>query len=431
MLRLIITTFLIVIGSLLCLAYPFDGNDDFNFYFDAGNSVIDTASGRNVSVLREITKLLELSNLTDSIKITEIKIEGFTSPEGSKEFNDHLALLRSKETKKLLSSLGKLEGVNIEEKGCGIDWDLMKQSVSSNPIPFQKDILNIIDAKPVVVTYYDELTIDYRILQLYHLKNGEAWNWLKENCFPQMRHTKINFQFTPYRTQFAEYPLHEQNNPPHFEAESCETLELRVEDVRPSTSEDPLTDTEFPQPDSVKIEESLVSPTERMALKTNLLYDGALMPSLELQYRFNNHWSVNLEGEVAWWKNSSRHKYYQLATISPEVRYHFKSSQPWKGHYLGLFIGFSWYDLENGKRGYKGEAGMAGLSYSYLWNVTKRLSLEAGLGLGVLQTRYRDYLPIDNHYVYQHTKRLTYVGPLKLKFCLVWRFWDIDKTGKK
>ena len=172
---------------------------------------------------------------------------------------------------------------------------------------------------------------------------------------------------------------------------------------------------------------SVEEPLYRFALKTNLIYDIVLMPSLEAEYRINNRWSINLEGEVAWWKIDSKHKYYQLATISPEGRYWFKTKAPWHGHYLGLFGGFSWYDLENGGRGYKGEAEMVGVSYGYMFPVGRYLSFEAGIGMGYMHSKYEEYLPIDGHYVYQQTNRLNYFGPLKLKFSLVWRLWDVNR----
>ena len=97
---------------------------------------------------------------------------------------------------------------------------------------------------------------------------------------------------------------------------------------------------------------------QRLAVKTNLLYDAILMPSLEVEYRIADRWTVNLEGDMAWWNNDGKHKCYQVATISPEGRWWFgqKQGSPWHGHYLGVFGGFTWYDLENGKEGYQGEA---------------------------------------------------------------------------
>ena len=119
-----------------------------------------------------------------------------------------------------------------------------------------------------------------------------------------------------------------------------------------------------------------------------------------------------------------------MATISPEGPWWFgqKQGSAWHGHYLGVFGCFTCYDLEIGKNGYQGEAEMVGVSYGYMFPIGRRLSLEAGIGLGYMHSKYEEYLPIDGHYVYQQTNRMNYFGPLKLKFALVWRLWD---TGKK
>lgn len=155
-------------------------------------------------------------------------------------------------------------------------------------------------------------------------------------------------------------------------------------------------------------------------LKSNLVYDALLMPSLEVEYRISDRWSVALEGNMAWWHNDGRHRYYQLATIVPEARYWFGTQGRRRGHYVGLFGGGGWYDLENGGTGYKGEGGLLGLSYGYQFPVGRRLAFEAGIGLGFMTTRYEEYQPLDGHYVYRQTSRFNYFGPLKLKFALVW-----------
>lgn len=171
-------------------------------------------------------------------------------------------------------------------------------------------------------------------------------------------------------------------------------------------------------------------PFHRFALKTNLLYDAALMPNLELEWRMSRKMSLALEGNVAWWKNDPKHKYYNIAMVSPELRLHMLQRAPWHGMYVGVFVGGGIYDLENGKTGYRGEGGMAGLSIGYMWPISRNLSLEAGVGAGYLYSRYKEYIPYDGHYLYQRTKDLNYVGPLKLKFALVWRFKNINKPTK-
>ena len=138
---------------------------------------------------------------------------------------------------------------------------------------------------------------------------------------------------------------------------------------------------------------------------------------------------------MAWWSKDSEHRYYQIATIYPEARWWFHTRNPWHGHYLGLFSGGTWYDLENGGRGYKGEGGFVGLSYGYMFPISKALSFEVGIGAGYLFTEYEEYLPVpyegSTHYVYQQTSRMHYWGPLKASFSFVWRFGDFGMRKLK
>lgn len=164
-------------------------------------------------------------------------------------------------------------------------------------------------------------------------------------------------------------------------------------------------------------------------IKTNLLYDAAGFPSLEVEIPIGRRFSVNAEGAVAWWSGKKRDTYYQLDLLSPEVRWWFGQRSRWHGHYVGAFGMVGLYDLEwKGSRGYQGEYWSAGFSYGYMFPIGKSLSLEAGIGLGVLSTGYEEYVPMDNHYVYQQSSRTVYWGPVKLKLGLVWRIGD--KPGK-
>lgn len=167
----------------------------------------------------------------------------------------------------------------------------------------------------------------------------------------------------------------------------------------------------------------------RLALKTNLLYDAILFPNLEFEWMFNKHWSVGIEGDVAWWKPAFT-RVYRLAIISPEVKYHIRPSGPWHGMYVGLFAGGGLYQLEHKHEGYKGEGGMGGVSFGYMWPVGKHLFFEAGIGAGYMSTRYKVYQSLDGHKLYTHTKTLKYFGPLKLKFSIAWRFDIMTKTVK-
>ena len=172
-----------------------------------------------------------------------------------------------------------------------------------------------------------------------------------------------------------------------------------------------------------------IKPIHRLALKTNLLYDAALLPNIEVEWRLNNILSLALEVGVAWWGKYSNKKSYRLAMVSPEVKRWFFTRGPWHGLSVGLFAGAGLYDFEKSTKGYRGEGVMGGLSVGYMWPVSRCLSLEAAIGGGYMFTRYKEYLPIGGHHAYQRTKNLNYFGPLKVKFSLVWRLWNINKPN--
>lgn len=179
--------------------------------------------------------------------------------------------------------------------------------------------------------------------------------------------------------------------------------------------------------DSIAVSDKRIS-CPPILLKTNLLYDVILTPNIDIEYLLDDHWSVVMETSIAWWHCDRKHWYYQLATLMPDFRYRIPAKKSGNYHSIGIFGSFSWYDLENGKRGYKGEAWTVGVGYNYSFPVNDLLGFEAGVGVGYLITKYEEYLPIEGHYVYQQTGRTSFIGPLRLKFALV---FDLNRYFRK
>ena len=186
----------------------------------------------------------------------------------------------------------------------------------------------------------------------------------------------------------------------------------------------------LPEPRVEKKHEKPVSRSTHFPfiLKSNLIYDAMLAPSLEIEYVIDDHWSAAVETSIAWWHNSHKHWYYQIATLIPEVRYRINARKPGHYHTVGLFGGAGWYDLEYKKTGYQGELWMTGASYSYTIPINRLLGLEFGAGLGFMSAKHEEYLPIDGHYVYQQTSRTNFFGPLRLKCALL---FDVNRFMKK
>lgn len=211
----------------------------------------------------------------------------------------------------------------------------------------------------------------------------------------------------------------------------AEAARIEAERLEAQRTTDSISALQKTEPAVIVKEEPAVYKPTKWYLKTNMLYDAALMPSLEIEYRFNKHFSAAVEGNIAWWHNDGSHKYYQLATVFPEVRWWFSPQNNRKGHYLGLFGGGGWYDLEGGNTGYKGDGGLIGLGYGFMFPIGKYLAFEAGVGFGFMHTEYEKYIPVDNCYVYQCTRTKNYFGPVRLRFSLVWNIGRYVKGGNK
>lgn len=425
--RLLLLVFCLLVSPLLHAGET--AVDSARIYYRLGYRYVDTSLRDNGEVLKNLCAKIEKALQEDLLE--KVVIYSYTSPDGTHKANLTLAARRMDSLESWLLRNTPLPATMLETNSGGIAWGLLRDAVSKSEMQYKKEVLQILDNTPVWVFDSNGKVIGSRKKELMDLKGGVPYRYMYEHLFPDLRSSIAIMLYIrtsgPQTEEEREPAASEKTSPAAPEKDMVTTVP--EESVTPATEK-----SEAVAPDEKTTaavpEQERYEPLHKLALKTNIIYDLALMPSLEVEYMINERWSVNAEGEVAWWKNNGKHKYYQIATLSPEVRYWFKTKKRWHGHYVGLFGGGSWYDLENGKRGYKGEFWKAGLSYGYMFPIGRSLSFEAGLGLGFLRTWYEEYLPIDGHYVYQQSSRTNWIGPVKLKFTLVWRLWDENKTVK-
>lgn len=405
-LKIIISVLYVLVSSVVVYGGTVD-RDTLSVYFEKDQARIDTALDGNKEAVDSISRVITTYGLTPDFRMS---VKGLTSPEGTSAFNQWLSHRRVEAFVEYMETRTgvTLSAPALDTVSLGVDWDGLAVSIEkAQPFDGAAEALSIVRNTPVWVVE-DGVVTGGRLKSLKDLQGGKVYGYLMDNIFPSLRRVKVVLQYSPKPRPVIMAVSPAPQAQAVFSAPALEPV-ARIAPV--------------PEPE----------PFYRMALKTNLLADVALMPSLEVEYLINEQWSVAAHGAVAWWSNEPAHKYYQISTIYPEARWWFKTKAPWHGHYLGLFAGGTWYDLERGARGYQGEGGFVGLSYGYMFPVSKCLSFEAGLGLGYLYTKYREYLPMpfgdDIHYVYQQTSVLNYIGPLKVKFAFVWRFLDSNKKG--
>lgn len=367
--------------------------------------------------------------------VSQLSLRGNASPDGTAAANVRLTRKRVEAVLSYLRQRVEIPDELVEVQANGFDWEGLQLRVEDDPeCPARQEVLEVLSDTPEWMYDAQGRIVDGRRKRLMDLRGGVPYGYLAEKVFPDLRNVSIILYGQGDQLQA------QKEAPDPSDGRAQVTVVGRGSDTQavagPMGEAVPEQTSSGKDPEGVRKEEiagdTLVQPPwHRLAIKTNLFYDAILMPSLEVEYRIDDRWSVAVEGSVAWWKRDRRHKYYQIATILPEGRYWFGTKKPWHGHYVGVFAGGSWYDLENGERGYKGEFFTTGASYGYMFPIGRSLSIEAGLGVGFLYTTYEEYLPIDGHYVYQQTSRTNWFGPVKVKLALVWRLWDGKKGGRR
>lgn len=161
-----------------------------------------------------------------------------------------------------------------------------------------------------------------------------------------------------------------------------------------------------------------------LAVRTNLLYDVALVPNLGIEWRFSDHISANVNWMYAWWSRDSKNDYWRIYGGDAEIRYWFgnKSGRKLTGHHVGAYGGILTYDVEWGGTGYMGEkwSHVFGLSYGYSLRIAKNFNLDFNLGLGYFGGEYYEYHPQGDKYYWNQTKKRNWFGPTKAEVSLVW-----------
>lgn len=162
-----------------------------------------------------------------------------------------------------------------------------------------------------------------------------------------------------------------------------------------------------------------------MNIKTNLLYDGGLIPNIGVEFRLPENFSISANWMYAWWENKNSTKFWRI--YGGDVGFYWwfgkKAHQRiFTGHHIGISSQMITYDFKTGKKGYltpKWSWG-ASLNYGYSFRIGAHLNLDLGLGIGYLQGKRDEYIKTDSHYVWQSRKKYHWIGPTKAEVSLVW-----------
>ena len=164
------------------------------------------------------------------------------------------------------------------------------------------------------------------------------------------------------------------------------------------------------------------------ALKTNLLFDLAMAPNVELEFPIKNRCSILLEHTFPWWLPSVAGDDYALEVLRSgvEFRYWFgnRTKRPLlTGFFLGAYANADYFDVEWQNRGWQGETFMDfGLTCGWSKKISTNWRLELSLGAGYFQSDVTEYDHRKDLKLLMFVKEdsFSWIGPTKLKCSLSW-----------
>lgn len=162
-----------------------------------------------------------------------------------------------------------------------------------------------------------------------------------------------------------------------------------------------------------------------VAVRTNVLYDAMLLPTIGVEWRVSPDWGIKLDGSLAWW-GGSKDKVQKVWLLNPEVRRYLLRDRRFYVGASGSYGEYNLYKYPVGSlfskdTGYQGSMWSAGLTVGYQLYLSRRFSVDFNLGLGYTRSEYDSFNRINAARVYkERDKSKNFWGPTQAGIHLVW-----------
>lgn len=363
--------------------------------FPVNKTEIDEHYHSNARELRRLEQnIREVMNDT-SLIVHDVVFHGYASPEGTYDNNDRLARGRTEAMRRLVVRRLQLPDSIVHAVYTAENWEGFREYVAKSAMPSRRLILSIIDDESIAP--------DPKMQQLQRLFPKEMADVL-ENCFPQLRYTDYTIHYSSVRHERRADVLRDTTR------------------IMATGPDRPDTDDKLPQWSPV------------LALKTNLLFDAAACPNLEVEVPLGNtRWSIMAEWWTPWYRWSGANKHtlaYELLTVGAELRLWLNRRchtcrNVLSGAFIGIYGAGGKYDVQYNKtthEGWQGEFTSFGLTAGCSVPLAPHWNLELSLSGGYVGGPQRNYKGMfDNtHLIWQRNQNLRFIGPTKAKVSLAW-----------
>lgn len=205
-------------------------------------------------------------------------------------------------------------------------------------------------------------------------------------------------------------PCNEQNNEPVIAKTESEAI--------PNTEE-------VPEAAPRRRPQENLGAVPRCRIRTNLLYDAFLTPTLGIEWLPTDNLGIKLDGSYACWGNEYG-RTQKLWVLSPEARWYPNQA---RRLYLGAAANFGQYNIYKGliggmfpdDKGYQGDFWNAGLTAGYQLPLSRHFALDFNIGLGYARYRYDSFTVANRQREFvEKGKTKSFWGPTQAGISLIW-----------
>ncbi len=228
--------------------------DSAVIYFHQGKWAVDGAYEHNQA---RLDSLVEIMHSDSTRRITQVRVVGAASPEGSVGINRRLSYHRAMQIFDYVNYDASMPDSVVKFDFIGRDWTgLYREVEMDTEVPYRSEVLQLLSdiIKSISGGQPDGTT---NLVKLQQLRAGVPYRYLYIHQFPQLRASHL---YVSYRLQLPSLDLLPGN-----------TAEVEWKMIEP------------------EIPSLTVTPVKKnkpfyMALKTNMLYDAALLPNIGAEF---------------------------------------------------------------------------------------------------------------------------------------------------
>ena len=189
------------------------GNAYLDFQVNQYQIDLDFRNNRQ-EMKRIYTSISNIQNNPD-VRLSNIRIQGYASPDGTVSLNKELSSRRAISLKKNIQDFFKLDSALFQVEGMGENWDGLMALLQANDVSKNDSVFDVIRGSSVN---------EKRKGLLLLLAGGASYQTLLKQFFPDLRKVNYQVQYIVRQYSFGELDTIYNKNPGHLSQNELYTL---------------------------------------------------------------------------------------------------------------------------------------------------------------------------------------------------------------